>query len=413
MKRRTLLAAIGLGGLGLAGYRLWPNEGVWNPCLSALPDALARHELVQAAVDGIDPTKMWDTHVHLIGVGDSDSGIWITPAMDSLTQPLQYVQKRFYLNAGCAAGESGIDARYIDRLMRLQDGLPRGVRLMLLAFDYHFDESGQRRDDLTAFHTPNAYALALAQRYPERFVAMASVHPYRPDAVEALEHAARHGARAVKWLPAAMGMDPASPRCDRFYEALVRLRLPLLTHAGEELAVHGGDAQAFGNPLKLRRPLDHGVTVIVAHCASLGSGIDLDKGPNGPSVPNFDLYARLMDEPRYEGRLYGEISAMTQTNRLGPALDGILERRDWHARLLNGSDYPLPAVMPIFSMRAMVQRKYLPPQEADVLSQIRRYNALLFDFVLKRRIGRNGNSLSTSIFETRHVFDRGIVGEPA
>lgn len=404
MKRRTFLGVMGLGGFGAAGYGLWPDEGVWNPCLSPLPEPLARHELVRAAFDGINAARVWDTHVHLIGVGDSDSGIWVTPAMDSAAHPIQYAQKRFYLNAGCAQGAPEIDVAYLERLMRLQDDFPAGTRLMLLAFDYHYDDNGARREDLTSFHTPNAYALALAQRFPERFVAIASIHPYRPDAVEALESAAREGARAIKWLPPAMGMDPASPRCDRFYETLARLRLPLLTHAGEELAVHGGDAQTFGNPLKLRRALDHGVTVIVAHCASLGEGVDLDKGPNGPAMPNFELFARLMNEARYEGKLYGEISAMTQLNRLGPPLDNVLERSEWHARLLNGSDYPLPAVMPIFSLTRMTERGYLRPSEARVLSEIRRYNALLFDFALKRVIARNGKRLAPGVFETSRVF---------
>lgn len=405
MKRRTFLALGGLGALGFAGYRFWPDEGIWNPCRSPLPEHLRRHELVQAAFAGIDPTLMWDTHVHLIGVGDGGSGIWVTPAMDSVAHPMQYAQKRFYLNAGCADGPE-IDAAYAERLMRLQDDLPAGARLMLLAFDYHYDDAGVRREDLSSFHTPTTYALALAKRFPQRFVAIASVHPYRPDAIDQLQAAAAQGARAVKWLPPAMGMDPASPKCDRFYEALARLRLPLLTHAGEELAVHGGDAQAFGNPLRLRRALDHGVTVIVAHCASLGDGVDLDKGPNGPSVPNFELFARLMNDPRYEGRLYGEISAITQLNRLGTPLDTLLERSEWHPRLLNGSDYPLPAVMPIFSLQTMVAREYLPEAEARVLSEIRQYNALLFDFVLKRRIARQGKRLASAVFETRRLFDR-------
>lgn len=406
MKRRAFLGVMGLGGLGLAGHRFWPDEGAWNPCLSSLPDQLGRHGIVQAAFDGLDPANVWDTHVHLIGVGDGGSGAWVTPAMDSLAHPLQYAQKRFYLNAGCAQGAPGIDTAYLARLMRLQDDFPPGTRLMLLAFDYNFDASGSRREDLSAFHTPNTYAFALARRFPDRFVAIASVHPYRANAIETLESAAREVARAVKWLPSAMGMDPASPRCDRFYEALVRLRLPLLTHAGEELAVHGGEAQALGNPLKLRRALDHGVTVIVAHCASLGEGADLDKGPNGPSVPNFELFARLMNEPRYEGKLYGDISAMTQSNRLGSPLDAILERAEWHPRLLNGSDYPLPAVMPIFSLKNMTERGYLRASEAAVLSEIRRYNALLFDFVLKRSIARNGRRLGGAIFETRRLFER-------
>lgn len=404
MKRRTLLALGGLGALGLVGYRFWPDEGIWNPCRSPLPEHLRRHELVQAAFAGIDPAQLWDTHVHLVGVGDGGSGIWVTPAMDSLLRPMQYVQKRFYLNAGCAGGPQ-IDTAYVERLMQLQDDFPPGARLMLLAFDYHYDDTAARREDLSSFHTPNAYALALAQRFPHRFIAIASIHPYRPDAIEQLQAAAAQGARAIKWLPPAMGMDPASPKCDRFYEALARLRLPLLTHAGEELAVHGGDAQAFGNPLRLRRALDQGVTVIVAHCASLGNGVDLDKGPNGPSVPNFELFARLMNDRRYEGRIYGEISAITQLNRLGAPLDTLLERSEWHARLLNGSDYPLPAVMPIFSLKIMVARGYLRATEAQVLSEIRQYNALLFDFVLKRSIARHGKRLASAVFESRRLFD--------
>jgi uncharacterized protein len=404
MKRRGFLAAIGVGGAAaIAGYRFWPDEGIRNPCLSPLPDRLARHELVRAAFDGIDPAKLWDVHAHLIGVGDGGTGVWVTPKMDSLAHPLQSAQKRFYLNAGCADDGSDIDAAYVRRLMALQDAFPRGMRLMLLAFDYHYDASGARREALSTFHTPNAYALALARRFPERFVATASVHPYRADAVDALTQAAAAGARAVKWLPPAMGMDPAAPRCDRFYEALARLGLPLLTHAGEELAVAGGDTQEWGNPLRLRRALDHGVTVIVAHCASLGAGVDLDQGAHGPLRSNFELFARLMDEPRYRGRLYGEISALTQVNRLG-ALKTVIARGDWHERLVNGSDYPLPGVMPIFSLERMVKYGYLAAREAPVLSELRRYNALLFDFVLKRRLRHDGKFLPPVVFESRRVF---------
>ncbi|MCZ7655906.1 MAG: hypothetical protein M5R42_19030 [Rhodocyclaceae bacterium] len=82
---------------------------------------------------------------------------------------------------------------------------------------------------------------------------MASIHPYRRDCVEALTRAAAEGARAVKWLPAAQGMNPSSPLCDRFFEALAKLDLPLISHAGEERAVHGGNTQHFGNPLLLRQ----------------------------------------------------------------------------------------------------------------------------------------------------------------
>ena len=33
---------------------------------------------------GIDATRVWDSHSHLVGTGDSDSGIYVNPATDSL-----------------------------------------------------------------------------------------------------------------------------------------------------------------------------------------------------------------------------------------------------------------------------------------------------------------------------------------
>ena len=202
-----------------------------------------------------------------------------------------------------------------------------------------------------------------------------------------------------------MNIDPASPRCDAFYEALARLDLPLLSHGGLERAVHVPGAQELGNPLRLRRALDHGVRVIVAHCASLGNGEDLDAGAGASPVSNFALFARLMEEPRYENLLYGDVSAMTQLNRIGPSLDTVLERDDWHARLVNGSDYPLPGVFPLFSMTAMVERGYINDAQADAIRAIRPHNPLLFDFVLKRTIRHAGKRFAPGVFETRRVFD--------
>ena len=202
-----------------------------------------------------------------------------------------------------------------------------------------------------------------------------------------------------------MNIDPASPSCDAFYEALARLGLPLLCHAGDELAVHVPDAQRLGNPLRLRRALEHGVRVIVAHCASLGDGEDLDAGPDAPRRSNFELFARMMDESRYEGLLYGDVSAMTQLNRIGPALDTVLERDDWHHRLLNGSDYPLPGVFPLFSMTTMENHGYIDNKEAETLRAIRPHNPLLFDFLLTRTIRHGGKRFAPSVFETRRIFE--------
>jgi len=408
MTRRLFLYGLSVGALGVAsGCGLSLEDGIFNPCLSGpLPESLQNHEIVLTAWEGIDPSQSWDCHTHIGGVGDGNTGIWISPQMSSPFHPLQNLQRHFYLNAACTEREGRVDEDFVRRLMAYLDAFPRGFKVMLLSFDFHYDDAGIKHEETSAFFVPDRYAADLAHRFPDRCEWICSVHPARSDAVEALDWAAKHGARAVKWLPSAMGIDPASAKYDNFYEALVRLNLPLLTHGGEEQAVHGARMEELNNPLRLRRPLDHGVRVIVAHCASLGEDADIDRGSNGPRADAFDLFTRLMDEPRYEGRLFGDISAVTQANRVGRPLEILLARDDWHRRLIYGSDYPLPGVIPLFSMRQFVEQSYLTSSQATVISEIRRYNPLLFDLVLKRTLVKNGRRFTPIVFESRRMFDR-------
>ena len=388
-----------------AAWRHWPEQGFWNPCHADLPRRLADHELVKRAWDGIDAAQFWDSHAHLIGTGDSGSGIFVHPQTESLLSPGQYARRLFFLNAGCVhdAAAGSVDRAYVERMQNLIHGLRPGARMLLYAFERAYDENGAPDLSHTIFHIPDSYARDVAKRNPEDFEWAASIHPYRSDALAALEQAKRDGARAVKWLPSAMGIDPAAPTCERFYQLLHRLDLPLIAHAGEERAVLGREAHDFGNPLRLRRALDAGVRVVVAHCASLGEDRDLDRGPNGPYVESFALFQRVFE--KYPN-CYGDIAAMTQVNRAGPALARVMESEAWHARLLNGSDYPLPGVMPIFSVDYLVSLGMLEASSAEVLREIRLHNPLLFDFVLKRSLRSNGKAFSTRVFETRGFFVR-------
>ncbi len=115
-----------------------------NPCESGLPERLSRHEIVLAALEGIDAEQYWDGHVHLIGTGDSDSGIWINPRMLNVFHVIQYLQFKIYLNAACADPDKA-DASYLERLLNLHEELPSGSRLLLLAFDYTYDKDGERQ----------------------------------------------------------------------------------------------------------------------------------------------------------------------------------------------------------------------------------------------------------------------------
>jgi len=112
----------------------------------------------------------------------------------------------------------------------------------------------------------------------------------------------------------------------------------------------------------------------------------------------------MMEESRYEGLLFGELSAITQINRVGPALETVIRRGEWQSRLLNGSDYPLPGILPLFSLKQMVRRGYVTESEADVLSALRLYNPLLFDFVLKRSLRIGQNFFGPEPFQTRDFF---------
>src|SRR5215510_14886984 len=158
MNRRKALARIG-GLLGVAAspahaYSL--EQGLWNPCRAGLPERLARHELVRAAWEGLDASRVWDSHAHLIGTGDSGSGIYVNPRTESLLNPGQYARRLFFLNAGCVhEAKDSVDRGYVERMHNLIDGLRRGVKLVLFAFERAYDESGALDLEHTIFHIPN------------------------------------------------------------------------------------------------------------------------------------------------------------------------------------------------------------------------------------------------------------------
>ena len=69
--------------------------------------------------------------------------------------------------------------------------------------------------------------------------------------------------------------------------------------------------------------------------------------------------------------------------------------------------------MPLFSVRRFVEQSYLTSSQATVVSEIRDYNPLLFDFVLKRSLVKNGQRFAPIVFESRRVFDRNPVATTA
>jgi mannonate dehydratase len=402
LSRRHLLCCGAAAGL-FTSLATPARAGLPNPCRSGLPDAL--RPLVDRSFDGLDATQLWDVHTHLLGTGDSGSGCTVNARLSQWWHPVELLRKRFILNAACVPADApSIDRAYVQRLAALAGEFPAGARWLLFAFDHACDDAGRPRAEHTTFHVPDAYAARIAGEHAQRFAWVASIHPYRPDALQRLDAAINEGAVALKWLPSSMNIDLRDPRLGPFYDRLAAARLPVVIHCGEERAAPGAGRDELGNPLLVRAALERGVRVVVAHCASLGEALDLDrKRPR--EVPAFSLFARLMDED-WGGRLMGDISVVLQTNRDPDVGRTLLTRADWQARLLHGSDYPLPGIPAALRLPALVRAGLLDAADAPLLSDLREHNPLLFDLALKRAVRWRGQRFSAAVFATRSHFER-------
>jgi len=384
---------------GLASGLFTSLQGLAQP---AAPSWL-HDERLQRCLQGLDASQLWDVHTHLLGTGDAGTGCRVHPHMAQWWHPVEHLRKRMIMGAAGVPSEStAVDTVYVARLAQLADQFPAGARWMLFAFDDALDDSAQVRPDWTTFHVPNLHAQAVARQHPDRFEWVASIHPYRPDAVQRLDAALAGGARAIKWLPSAMNIDLRDARCRPFYARLAASGRPLIVHCGEEKAVPGAGRDDLGNPLMVRAALAQGVRVIVAHCASLGEALDLDQRRPGPR-PAFELFARVMDEADGRARMLGDVSAVFQSNRSAAVAQAVVAHANgaWQGRLLHGSDYPLPGVGWLYRLQGLVRAGLLDEASAQWLPTLQAQNPLMFDLVVKRCLRWQGQGLPEAVFATR------------
>jgi mannonate dehydratase len=404
LSRRHLLCCGAAAGL-FSALTQPARAGLLNPCRSGIPTDL--QPLLTQTFSGLDPHQLWDMHTHLLGTGDSGSGCTVNAQLSQWWHPVEMLRQRVILNAACVPGAApSVDRAYVQRLQALADDFP-GARWLLFAFDRACDAAGRPHAAHTTFHVPDAYAVRMAAERPDRFAWVASIHPYRPDALERLDAALAGGAVALKWLPSSMNIDLRDPRLRPFYDRLAATRLPVIVHCGEERAVPGAGRDELGNPLLVRTPLQHGVRVIVAHCASLGDALDRDQR-RPQEVPAFSLFTRLMDED-WGGRLLGDISAVLLRNRPAAVVRTLLTRTDWHPRLLHGSDYPLPGIPAAIHLPGLVKSGLLAASQVAALDALRDHNPLLFDLALKRAVSWRGATLPPAVFATRAHLARPAV----
>ena len=265
---------------------------------------------------------------------------------------------------------------------------------MILAFDAYRSGAGAIDWNRTDLYIPNDVVIDIAAcldaSTDSRIVAVASIHPARPDWREELERVYARGIRHLKWLPNVMNIDPAHDY-DAFYEAIAALDMVLMSHTGAEHATEVVDEarQRYGDPLRMQRALDAGVTVVLAH----SGGDDIASLPPGDNA--HERFVRMMQDPRAEEDwcLFGDLSAVTLDKNIGHFLTFFADIESWRYRLVYGSDYPLPGawILAIPSLRALRRAGMITRDESDALRELLRHDPLLFDLVTKRTLHNPGN----------------------
>lgn len=269
------------------------------------------------------PPGIIDMHVHIAGLGGGGSGCFVSEKLGGNWRFNTYlrsygVSRRELLEKG--------DHFLVDRVSGTLAKSKLVEKAVILALDGVVGGDGALDVKNTELYVPNEFAAEAVARHANLLFG-ASVNPYRKDALRRLDRAKKNGAVLVKWIPAIMNIDPADPGLVPFYKKLVELKLPLLTHAGNERSF-SSSRDEFGDPEKLRLPLSLGVTVIAAHIASTGEY--QGEGSTG-------RLARLMRE---YPNLYSDISSITNLNKLS-YLKKALTTPEFSGRLIYGSDFPL------------------------------------------------------------------------
>ena len=384
------------------------------------------------AGDDTETLLLADHHLHAIARGTSAPGrdAYLHPDMNSLLRPLSWLKARVFMSASGVDDYERLDQQYEDRLLRLllhfQDVQRKYFagavehRFYLYALDYFHDEQGRALPEYTDLYVPDDYVIGLAARMNRvleqaaapalddkssnrvRVVPVASVHPYRKDFQPRIERLAALGVRHLKWLPPSMGMDLEKVSAHN-YRVLAENDVALLVHTGHEYVLRppDGSYQRLGDPRSLRKALDCGVTAVALHGARRGENPDTGE-------PYFNDFIELMGMPEYEGLLFGEISVMVMGGLLSGdsrklmvrVIEGTRPAGALHRRMLNGSDYPVPAIAFFNPTKALAAHAMITDDEQQWLDEIYGYNPLLFDFVLKRtlRHPQTGEKLPDDLF---------------
>lgn len=315
------------------------------------------------------PIRPIDMHVHIVGNGLSGSGCWLR--VKGLHRPMAAFMLKHIRLPDTGLTHPDFDETYVAHLLRLVRESSLGA-IVILAQDQVYDDSGKPMQNVGSFYVPNDYVLRLSREYKE-FLPAVSIHPARPDAIAELDRCVAEGAMMMKCLPNCHNIDCSNPKYAPFWERMAEARLPLLAHTGGEHTVPVIRPE-YSDPRILRLPLECGVTVIAAHCAT----------KSGISDPEyFHIFARMTREfPNF----HGDSSAFNTPIR-GRHVRACLQE-PLASRILHGSDFPVP-ILPHWAFL----RRFISWSDFRRCGRIR--NLLERDYQLKIAMGFRPESFTS------------------
>jgi uncharacterized protein len=278
----------------------------------------------------------YDCHVHLVGNGLAGSGCWMQ--MRGWHRMMGEMMRRM-IGMPVGVTDARFDEIYVERLACwVQESSVD--RVLLLAQDEVYDEQGVKRD-FGSFHVPNDYLFAVCKRH-EEFLPAVSIHPARKDALEELDRCLALGARCLKLLPNCHDVDCSDPRYDAFWEKMAAAGLPFLAHTGGEMTVKVAN-KAYEDPAILTRPLEIGVKVIAAHCAS------------SSAFWEEDFFVKMVAMMKRFPNFYADTSALNTPFRSVAMKRALMS--EMRGRMLHGSDYPVPVGAWYVWLRGLISKE--------------------------------------------------------
>lgn len=264
-----------------------------------------------------------DAHVHVAGLGYGDSGCFINEQMRNNIRFPFYLWAMGVTEDELAAQGDKLLFKNLSKRIADSESIAQSV---ILAMDGYVDNNGKLNRKETQLYVPNEFVARETANY-DNLLYGASINPNRKDALQRLHKVKQDGALLIKWIPSIMNIDPANPDYIPFYEMMAKLNIPLLTHTGMEKSFANARDE-LADPIRLKLPLEHGVTVIAAHIATTGKSEGQDN------------FTRILPMIREYPNLYVDVSSLTQINKLN-YLARALKEEGITKKMIFGTDWPL------------------------------------------------------------------------